>query len=165
MAQVTFKGEPIEVKGNLPQVGTKAPDFTLVGHDLSDTDLSVVKGKQAVLNIFPSLDTPVCAKSVRKFNETASEHEDVVVLCISADLPFAQTRFCGAEGLDDVITLSAFRNDEFAVDYGVQIADGPLRGLLARAVVVVDADGVVNHAQLVPEIAEEPDYEAVLKAL
>jgi len=165
MSKVTFKGDPIEVKGQLPELGAKAPDFKLVKNDLSEADLSIAKGKQAVLNIFPSLDTPVCAKSVRTFNETASEREDVVVLCISADLPFAQARFCGAEGLDDVVTLSTFRNNEFGSDYGVALADGPLRGLLARAVIVLDVDGVVTHVELVPEIAEEPDYEAALNAL
>jgi len=165
MAKVTFKGSVVETAGELPALGEAAPAFNLVGADLSEAGLDIAPGKQLVLNIFPSIDTPVCAESVRKFNEAASVREDAVVLCISADLPFAQARFCGAEGLDNVVTLSCFRNPDFGVDYGVEISSGPLAGLLARAVVIVDSDGVVKYTQLVPEIAEEPDYEAALKAL
>jgi thioredoxin-dependent peroxiredoxin len=165
MAKVTFKGSIVETAGELPAVGEAAPPFNLVGADLSETGLDVAPGKQLVLNIFPSIDTPVCADSVRKFNEAASVRDDAVVLCISADLPFAQARFCGAEGLDNVVTLSCFRNPDFGVDYGVEISSGPLAGLLARAVVIVDSDGIVKYTQLVPEIAEEPDYEAALAAL
>lgn len=165
MASVTFQGNPVETSGELPQVGAKAADFTLVKNDLSEVSLSSFAGKNVVLNIFPSIDTPVCAASVRRFNAEASKQENTVVLCISADLPFAQGRFCGAEGLSDVVNLSVFRNQEFGKSYGVTITTGPLGGLLARAVVVVDAEGNVKYTELVSEITQEPNYEEVLKVL
>ena len=165
MSQVTFKGTPVQVAGNLPAVGDKAPAFTLTGNDLSDKGLGAFEGKKKVLNIFPSLDTGTCAQSVREFNRRATELSDSVVLCISMDLPFAQARFCGAEGLDQVVMLSAFRHPEFLDDYGVRMTDGPLAGLAARTVVVLDADNTVRHVEQVGEIADEPDYEAALKAL
>lgn len=165
MSQVTFKGSPVQVTGTLPSVGEKAPAFTLTGSDLSDKGLEAFGGKKKVLNIFPSLDTGTCAQSVREFNRRATELDDTVVLCISMDLPFAQSRFCGAEGLDQVVMLSAFRHAEFLDDYGVRLADGPLAGLAARTVVVLDADDTVRHVEQVGEIADEPDYEAALKAL
>ena len=165
MANITFKGSPIHTLGDLPRVGSVAPDFNLVKADLSEAKLADYKGKKVVLNIFPSIDTGVCAASVRRFNKEASEHKDVTVLCISRDLPFAQARFCGAEGLNNVVTLSEFRNELFSQSYGVLIEDGPLAGLMSRAVVVVDGAGKVIHAEQVPEIAQEPDYEAALKVL
>lgn len=165
MATVAFKGDPVKLVGDLPKVGEKAPDFKLVGANLSEVGLSVGSGKKVVLNIFPSIDTPVCAASVRRFNQEASSRDDVIVLCISADLPFAQARFCGGEGLDNVHTLSTFRSPSFGEEYGIAIAEGPLQGLLARAVVIVDESGEVKYAQLVPEIADEPDYESALSSL
>lgn len=165
MSQVTFKGTPVKVAGSLPSIGDKAPAFTLTGSDLSDKGLEAFAGEKKVLNIFPSLDTGTCAQSVREFNRRANELDDTAVLCISMDLPFAQARFCGAEGLDQVVTLSAFRHPEFLDDYGVRLADGPLAGLAARTVVVLDADDTVRHVEQVGEIADEPDYEAALKAL
>jgi thiol peroxidase len=159
MATVTFKGTPVKTSGELPAVGTKAPDFKLVGSGLSEISLSDFKGKKVVLNIFPSLDTGVCATSVRKFNEWTSSKENTVVLCVSKDLPFAHGRFCGAEGLDKVITGSDFRYNTFATDYGVLMQDGPLAGLMARSVVAIDENGVVVYNQLVPEIVEEPSYD------
>ena len=165
MASITLQGSPVNTCGSLPRPGTKAPGFVLVKNDLSETGLADFPGKTVILNIFPSLDTDVCAASVRKFNAEAADVPDTVVLCISADLPFAQGRFCGAEGIDNVITLSAFRNQDFGDDYGVKIVDSPLEGLLARAVVVVDAEGTVQYTELVPEITREPDYQAALSAL
>ncbi|MFC5526964.1 thiol peroxidase [Rhodanobacter ginsengisoli] len=165
MSDVTFKGQPISINGQFPRVGSTAPGFELVGGDLSDVALSDYAGKRKVLNIFPSIDTPTCAMSVRRFNELASRLDNVVVLCISADLPFAQARFCGAEGLDRVVNLSLMRGRQFLNDYGVAIASGPLAGLAARAVLVLDEHDRVIHAELVGEIAHEPDYEAALKAL
>jgi thiol peroxidase len=165
MSKVTFKGQPISVDGQFPAVGTAAPAFQLVGGDLSDVALSSYAGKRKVLNIFPSVDTGVCATSVRRFNELAGKLEDTVVLCISADLPFAQARFCGAEGLDQVTNLSLMRGRQFLNDYGVAIASGPLAGLTARAVLVLDGQDKVIHAELVSEIGHEPDYEAALKVL
>lgn len=165
MAEITLKGNPIHTSGDLPAVGSDAPAFTLVHTDLSELALADQAGKKVVLNIFPSIDTPVCATSVRSFNEKASEHADAVVLCISRDLPFAQARFCGAEGLARVTSLSAFRDHAFADAYGVGIVDGPLAGLFARAIVVIDAGGKVVHTELVPEIAQEPDYDAAIAAL
>ena len=165
MAQVTFQGSPISTNGNLPTIGQVAPDFTLVAADLSEKSLADFAGKRKVLNIFPSIDTGVCAQSVRTFNKRASSLNNTVVLCISADLPFAQARFCGAEGLNNVITLSTFRNAEFLQAYGVAIADGPLKGLAARAVVVIDENDNVIFSQLVDEITTEPDYEAALAVL
>lgn len=162
MAEITLKGNTIHTLGNLPAVGEEAPDFTLVKTDLSEGKLSDYKGKKVVLNIFPSLDTSTCAASVRRFNAEASNLENTVVLCISKDLPFAQARFCGAEGLDNVITLSDFRTGQFGKKYQVEITDGPLAGLESRAVVVVDEKGNVIYNQQVPEITDEPDYESAL---
>ncbi|WP_322520624.1 thiol peroxidase [Guyparkeria halophila] len=165
MSQVTFKGTPVNVAGTLPSVGEKAPAFSLTASDLSDKGLDAFAGKKKVLNIFPSLDTGTCAKSVREFNRRAGEHGDAVVLGISMDLPFAQARFAEAEGIDNIAMLSAFRHPEFLDDYGLRIADGPLAGLAARTVVVLDADNTVRHVELVDEIADQPDYEAALGAL
>jgi thiol peroxidase len=164
MAQITLKGNPIHTSGDLPAVGADAPDFTLVAADLSEKKGSDYAGKTVVLNIFPSVDTPVCATSVRTFNEKAAG-KDAVVLCISADLPFATSRFCGAEGIEGVVTLSTFRNPEFGKAYGMTIVDGPLAGVLGRAVVVVGPDGNVKYTELVPEIAQEPDYDAALAVI
>ncbi|WP_194791840.1 thiol peroxidase [Pseudomonas sp. UFMG81] len=165
MAQVTLKGGPVQVNGELPKAGATAPAFSLVAADLSDKSLKDFAGKRKVLNIFPSVDTPTCATSVRKFNAQANDVANTVVLCISADLPFAQARFCGAEGLENVQNLSTLRGVEFLKDYGVAIASGPLTGLAARAVVVVDENDKVLHAELVGEIADEPNYEAALAVL
>jgi thiol peroxidase len=166
MATTKFKGNPVHLDGTLPQVGGAAPQFHLVKGDLSTFTLGECQGKHVVLNIFPSIDTGVCATSVRKFNELAASLPNTTVLCISRDLPFAQGRFCGAEGIDNVVMLSDFRRDcTFGTDYGLQMADGPLAGLLARAVVVVAPDGKVCHVELVPEITTEPDYDAALKTL
>ncbi|MBB5777792.1 thiol peroxidase [Nonomuraea jabiensis] len=165
MSDVTFKGTPVTVGGTFPQPGDSAPAFKLVGGDLAEHSLEEYGQKTKVLNIFPSLDTGVCAASVRRFNEVAAEHPEVAVLCVSADLPFAQKRFCGAEGLDNVITLSLMRGREFLTDYGVAQESGPLAGLAARAVVVLDGDNRVVYSQLVPEITQEPDYDAALAAL
>ena len=162
---VHFQGNPVAVAGSIPQSGSKAQPFTLVAKDLSDVTLSQFAGKRKVLNIFPSIDTGVCAASVRKFNQLASELNNTVVLCISADLPFAQSRFCGAEGLNNVVTLSTLRGAQFLADYGVAISAGPLAGLAARAVVVIDENDQVVYSQLVNEITEEPDYDAALAAL
>lgn len=165
MAEITLKGNSIYTSGNLPSVGSDAPGFKLVANDLSEVELAGFAGKSVVLNIFPSLDTPVCATTVRRFNELAAGREGTVVLCISADLPFAQARFCGAEGIENVQTLSSFRNPGFGTAYGVHLVDGPLAGVLARAVVVVNGDGKVAYTELVPEIVQEPDYDAALAAL
>lgn len=165
MASVTLKGSPVEVNGQLPQVGQQAPAFSLVAGNLSDVTLASLGAKRKILNIFPSVDTPTCATSVRTFNAKASSLDNTVVLCISADLPFAQARFCGAEGLENVVNLSTLRGAAFLGDYGVQIASGPLTGLAARAVVVLDADNKVLHSELVGEIANEPDYAAALAVL
>ena len=164
MAQVTLRGNPFSTSGELPAVGSTAPGFSLVGSDLSEITADSLSGKKVVLNIFPSIDTPTCAASVRAFNERAAERDDTVVLCVSEDLPFAAGRFCGAEGIENVTTGSAFRGN-FAQDYGVQLEDGPLAGLTARAVVVLDESGTVTHTQLVGEIGDEPDYDAALSAL
>jgi thiol peroxidase len=165
MASVTFKGNPIDVAGNLPAAGQKAPAFSLVAKDLKDVTLADYSGKRKVLNIVPSLDTGVCATSARKFNQRAGGLSNTVVLVISADLPFASSRFCAAEGLTNVVTLSTLRGREFLRNYGVEITSGPLAGLAARAVVVLDENDNVIHAQLVPEIAQEPDYDAALARL
>ncbi|TFY91338.1 thiol peroxidase [Pseudomonas kairouanensis] len=165
MAQVTLRGNPVQVEGELPQAGTQAPDFTLTAGDLSDATLATFAGKRKVLNIFPSVDTPTCATSVRKFNAQANDVANTVVLCISSDLPFAQARFCGSEGLDNVKNLSDFRSAAFSEDYGVNIVDGPLRSLTARAVVVLDENDKVLHSELVAEIGHEPNYEAALAVL
>ncbi len=164
-AQVTLKGNPVNVDGQLPQKGAQAPAFSLVGGDLADVTLENFAGKRKVLNIFPSVDTPTCATSVRKFNVEAGKLANTVVLCISADLPFAQKRFCGAEGLENVVNLSTLRGREFLENYGVAIASGPLAGLAARAVVVLDEQNKVLHSELVGEIADEPNYAAALAAL
>jgi len=164
MALFTLKGNPQNTNGDLPAVGSRAPIFKLVKNDLSELDSAELRGKKIVLNIFPSLDTPTCAASVRRFNQEASSLENTMVVCVSRDLPFAQARFCGSEGLDNVVTASDFRGS-FAPDYGVEIQGGPLGNLTARAVVVVDETGTVTHSDLVGELAEEPDYEAVLVAL
>jgi thioredoxin-dependent peroxiredoxin len=165
MATITLGGTPINTIGNLPANGTAAPDFTLVKTDLSTASLSDFKGTRLVLNIFPSIDTSTCATSVRKFNEQASGLENTKVLCISSDLPFAQARFCGAEGLNNVISLSDFQDGSFGRAYGVTFAEGPLRGLHSRAVVVVDENGTVVYSQQVAETKDEPDYEAALESL
>ena len=165
MATVTLKGNPIRTSGELPDVGSAAPDFTLTKLDLSEVGRADVIGRRVVLNIFPSVDTPTCAASVRAFNQRASEAPNTRVLCVSADLPFAMKRFCGAEGLDRVIPASTFRHPEFLQAYGVRIEEGGLKGLCARAVVVLDEDGTVIHTELVPEIANEPNYEAALDAI
>jgi thioredoxin-dependent peroxiredoxin len=163
MAQITLRGNPINTVGELPAVGSAAPGFTLTGTDLGAVSSEQFRDKPVLLNIFPSIDTPVCATSVRTFNERAAG-SGVSVLCISKDLPFAQQRFCGAEGIDNVTSASAFR-DSFGEDYGITMADGPMAGLLARAVVVIGADGDVAYTELVPEIASEPNYDAALAAL
>jgi thiol peroxidase len=165
MATITFKGNPVQTTGDLPVKGTAAPDFTLVKGDLSEVKLSDFRGKQVVLNIFPSLDTGTCAASVRRFNKEATSLNNTVVLGISADLPFAAGRFCSAEGIENVITLSTFRDNSFAKDYGLLMSDGPLKGLLARAVVVVDPEGKVVYTELVSEIAQEPDYQSAINSI
>jgi thioredoxin-dependent peroxiredoxin len=165
MATITLQGNEIHTAGEFPRVGGKAPDFTLTDRDLNDVSLSRWMGKKKLLSVFPSVDTPVCAISTRKFNDYARTHEDTVMLMISADLPFAQKRFCGAEALSNVVTLSTMRSNDFARGYGVLITDGPLAGLTARAILVLDENDTVVHAELVPEIGSEPDYEAALKAL
>jgi thioredoxin-dependent peroxiredoxin len=165
MAKITFKGNAINTAGELPVNGAVAPTFKLVKTDLSDVSLSDFKGKKVILNIFPSLDTSVCATSVRKFNAEAEKLPNTVVLCISRDLPFAHTRFCTTEGLKNVISLSEYKDDNFSKAYGVKITDGPLAGLLSRAVVVVDESGKVVYSEQVPEIAQELDYVKALAAL
>ncbi|HAC90236.1 MAG TPA: thiol peroxidase [Planctomycetaceae bacterium] len=165
MAQVTLKGNPIETVGNLPAVGSAAPEFTLVKQDLSDLTLSSLRGKRVVLNIFPSVDTGTCAKSVRTFNQRAASLKNTQVVCVSADLPFALGRFCGAEGIDQVITASTFRCSEFGTQYGVRFTSGPLKGLLSRSVVVIDENGKVLHAEQVSETVNEPNYDAALAVL
>ena len=165
MAVVTLKGTEFHTNGDLPAVGSQAPEFRLVASDLSDVTLANYAGKKKLLNIVPSLDTPVCAISTLKFNGYAKSHPDTIILIISADLPFAQSRFCTGEKLENVIPLSIMRSRHFAKDYGVLMDDGPLAGLTARAVVVLDQNNKVVYTQLVPEIAEEPDYAAALKAL
>ncbi len=165
MTTVTLGGSPVHISGTFPKPGTKAPEFTLVSGELKDVSLGSFAGRRKVLNIVPSLDTPTCATSTRKFNELAGQMRNTVVLVISADLPFAAKRFCELEGLKNVHHLSTLRGREFLRNYGVDIADGPLAGLTARAVVVLDENDRVLHAQLVPEIKNEPDYDAALKAL
>ena len=165
MAETAFKGNPVPISGDLPAVGSAAPAFTLTGGDLGAVTSEGLAGGRVVLNIFPSVDTPVCAQSVRAFNERATALEGTTVVCVSADLPFAAGRFCAAEGIENVTTGSTFRNPEFGDDYGVAIAGGALAGLCARAVVVIGADGTVLHSQLVPEITHEPDYDAAIAAL
>ena len=164
MASVTLGGTPFPISGEVPKAGAAAPDFTLTGGDLGDVSLSNFAGQRLILNIFPSVDTPVCANSVRRFNEEAAARDGVSVLCVSRDLPFAHGRFCAAENIEAVRCVSELRDSSFGDAYGLRITAGPLAGLLARAVVVVDADGKVVHSQLVPEIKEEPDYDAALAA-
>ncbi|MFZ5562116.1 MAG: thiol peroxidase [Pseudomonadota bacterium] len=165
MGHITLKGNPVDTAGDLPAVGSKAPAFTLVKTDLGEIRLRDFAGRRVLLNIFPSVDTPTCARSVRAFNEKAAEFRNTVVICVSADLPFALSRFCGAEGLQNVVTGSVFRSPEFGRDYGVLITTGPLAGLLSRAVVILDENGRVIYTQQVKEIADEPDYQAALDAL
>src|SRR5262245_17499076 len=165
MAEVTLGGNPVHTVGELPELGSKAPDFSVTGADLGEITRNDLAGKKVVLNIFPSIDTPTCAKSVRAFNEAAGNLDNTVVLCVSADLPFAQSRFCGAEGLSNVKSGSVFRSNTFGSAYGVTLADGKLEGLLARAVVVLDEEGIVKHTELVGEIANEPNYQNALDAL
>lgn len=162
MAQITLGGKPVNTVGELPAIGAPAPDFTLTGADLGAVSSAQFRGKPLLLNIFPSVDTPTCATSVRTFNERAAA-SGLAVVCVSKDLPFAQKRFCGAEGIENVTTASAFR-DSFGTDYGIAIADGPMAGLLGRAVVVIGADGTVVYSELVPEVANEPNYDAALAA-
>jgi thiol peroxidase len=164
MATVTLKGNPIHTSGELPAAGTPAPDFKLTNTDLKDVSLADFKGKKKILNIVPSLDTPTCATSTRKFNESGGKLANTVVLVISADLPFAMKRFCATEGLQNVVSLSMIRGKAFAKDYGVLLQDGPLAGLTARAVVVLDANDKVVYRELVPEIGQEPNYDAALAA-
>lgn len=165
MAKITFKGGEVNTVGELPAKGTKAPNFSLVGSDLSDIALSDFKGKNVVLNIFPSLDTSTCATSVRRFNKEAGKLQDTVILAISADLPFASGRFCTTEGIENVKPASVFRNPEFGKDYGVLMTDGPLKGLLARAVVIINPEGNISYIELVPEISVEPDYQAAINSI
>lgn len=165
MATITLKGNPIHTCGQLPNVGSNAPDFLLTKTDLSDVSLKDFAGKRIVLNIFPSLDTPVCATSIRKFNAEAGKLNNTVVLCVSVDLPFAHSRFCVAEGLQNVVSASELRHRVFGEAYGVRVIDGPLAGLLSRAVVVIDETGKVIYTEQVPEIAQEPNYEAALNVL
>ncbi len=165
MASITLGGNPINTNGDLPTVGSKAPEFQLVKQDLSTTSLADFAGSKVVLNIFPSIDTNTCATSVRTFNAKASTLENTKVLCISRDLPFAQKRFCGAEGLENVINLSDFNTGNFGKDYGLEIVDGAFTGLHSRVVIVIDENGTIKHTELVPEIADEPNYESALAAL
>lgn len=165
MATVTLKGNEIHTLGNLPEIGAHAPNFTLVKNDLSTVDLSNYKGQKVVLNIFPSIDTGTCAQSVRQFNQEAAELENTKILCISKDLPFAQARFCGAEGIDKVETLSDFRDGNFGKSYNVEFTDGPLQGLHSRSVVVVNENGEVIYSEQVAETVDEPNYKAALEAL
>jgi thiol peroxidase len=165
MATITLQGNEIHTSGELPEVGSKAPDFKLTDAELADRGLGDFAGKKKLLNIVPSLDTPVCAVSTKKFNEHAEAHPDSVMLIVSADLPFASGRFCSQEGLENVVTLSMMRDRQFAEDYGILITDGPLAGITGRAIVVLDADDKVVYTELVPEIGQEPDYEKAIAAL
>ena len=165
MAEVILGGNPVQTSGDLPEVGSQAPDFLLTKTDLSDVSLSDLKGKRVILNLFPSIDTAVCATSVRKFNEEASRLENTEVLCISLDLPFAHSRFCGAEGLDKVISVSELRNREFGNNYGVRFIEGPLAGLLSRSVIVLDENGKVLYTEQVSDTSHEPDYRSAINAL
>ncbi len=165
MAKITLQGNPFNTQGDLPAVGSKAPNFNLSAGDLSVKTLQDFQGKKVVLNVFPSIDTPTCATSVRTFNKEASSFDNAVVLCISRDLPFAQSRFCGAEGLENVVSLSDFANGSFGKDYNLEITDGPLANLHSRAIVVIDENGTVVHTEQVGEIADEPNYNAALEHL
>lgn len=165
MSTVTLQGHIVHLSGHLPHIGESAPAFTLTKTDLTEVTLKDFEGKQIILNIFPSLDTTTCALSVKRFNSEAAKFKDVVILCISMDLPFAQARFCGAEGINQVIPVSAFRHHEFGRHYGVEIADSKLAGLFARSVVIINPRGAVSYCELVKEISEEPNYQAALDAL
>jgi thioredoxin-dependent peroxiredoxin len=165
MAKITLKGNEVNTFGYLPENGSIAPAFTAVNDSLEEVSLSDYRGKKVVLNIFPSLDTGTCAASVRKFNEEAQDLENTVVIDVSMDLPFAHSRFCGAEGLNNVVSVSVFRTPEFGEKYGVKMVDGPLKGLMSRAVVIIDEEGKIIYTQQVPEIVNEPDYQDALKAL
>ena len=165
MATITLKGNQIKTTGNLPETGSIAKDFSLVKTDLSEATLADFKGQQLILNIFPSVDTGTCAASVRNFNQQAAKLENTKVLCISRDLPFAQNRFCGAEGIENVVMLSDFRTGQFGIDYGLQYANGPLTGLNSRCIVVIDAQGKVAYTEQVSETIEEPNYEKALNSL
>jgi thiol peroxidase len=165
MATVTLKGNEIHTLGNLPAIGSSAPDFNLTMTDLSTSSLSEYEGRRLVLNIFPSIDTGTCAASVRQFNQEAAELENTIVLCISKDLPFAQNRFCGAEGIENVVMLSDYKDGKFGKSYQVEFTDGPLQGLLSRSVIVVNGNGSVIYTEQVPETVEEPNYKAALEAL
>ncbi len=165
MAEITLGGNPIHTLGELPAVGTKAPDFSLTANDLSVKRLTDFSGKKVILNIFPSLDTSTCATSVRTFNEKASSLDNTIVICVSRDLPFAQSRFCGTEGLKNVITLSDFANGSFGKDYALEIIDGPMAYLHSRAIVVIDENGTISYTEQVGEIADEPNYEAAISSL
>lgn len=165
MASVLFGGNPVNTNGELPKVGSKAPDFKLCTTDLSIVTLADFAGTKIVLNVFPSIDTPTCATSVRKFNADASQLQNTKVLCISRDLPFAQKRFCGAEGLDNVINLSDFNTGDFGKDYGLELVEGAFTGLHSRAVIVIDENGIIKYTEQVPNISDEPNYEAAIAAL
>lgn len=165
MATVTIKGSQIETYGNLPLVGSAAPEFKLISKDLEEITLDSLKGKKIILNIFPSIDTPVCATSTRRFNKEAASLKNTIVVCVSADLPFAAGRFCSAEGIDNVKTGSVFRDDEFGKKYGVEMVTGPFSQLLSRAVVIIDEAGKIIYTEQVSEIADEPNYEAALKSV
>lgn len=165
MATITFKGNPVQTSGEIPAVGSKAPDFTLVKGDLSNATLADFKGSKVILNIFPSIDTGICAMSVKAFNEKAAGLDNTKVLCISKDLPFAQGRFCGAEGIENVVNLSDYATGAFCKDYGLLMTDGPLHHLAARVVIVLDEEGTVTYTELVPDIVQEPNYDAALGAL
>jgi thioredoxin-dependent peroxiredoxin len=165
MAEITFKGNAVRTAGQLPAVGTMAPDFRLTGTDLADIQLSTLRGKKVVLNIFPSIDTGICAASARKFNQLASSLDNTIVLNISKDLPFAHSRFCAAEGLENVHGASQYKDAAFSSSYGVDMADGPLAGLMSRAVVIVNTDGQVTYTEQVADIVQEPNYDAAIAAL
>ncbi len=165
MAKITLKGNPVNTYGSLPGAGSKAPEFSLVKSDLGILSLSDLRGKKLILNISPSLDTSVCATAARKFNELAAADPELLVLAITKDLPFAHGRFCTTEGINNVVTLSGFRDMDFGRSYGIEITDGPFTGLYARSIVIIDENGLVKYNELVPEIAQEPDYEAALNAL
>ena len=165
MATITLNGRPLHTNGDLPAIGSKAADFTMSRDDLTEIRLNDCLGKSIIMNIFPSLDTPTCAAAMKRFNELAGNHANIEVLCVSADLPFAQKRFCTTERLKNVTPVSTFRNPEFGDNYGIKIVDGPMAGLLARAVVVLDEHGTVIYNQLVHEIADEPDYQAIINCL
>lgn len=165
MSSITLNGNPLHILGTLPTVGSQAPDFTVTKTDLGELHLSHLKGQKIVLNIFPSLDTPTCARAMLQFNEIARKHSNFLILCVSADLPFAQKRFCAIEHADNVMPVSVFRHHEFGKNYGVEIKDGPLASLLSRAAIVIDEHGKVVYTQQVKELADEPNYDAIIMAL